>query len=128
MAQSQRREYLIGYLLQERPEYAGLLIPMGEEEQRRLLRSLMNLRPPAPISGEFLRVQDDYLRERLEDYRAVLRLPMVTGRDLIAAGIPPGPHMSALLARARALHFADLPRKAVLDTLLREYRTAAPEP
>ena len=69
-----------------------------------------------------------FLRERLEDYRAVLRLPMVTGRDLIAAGIPPGPHMSALLARARALHFADLPRKAVLDTLLREYRTAAPEP
>ena len=67
MAQSQRREYLIGYLLQERPEYAGLLIPMGEEEQRRLLRSLMNLRPPAPISGEFLRVQDEYLRERLKE-------------------------------------------------------------
>ena len=40
MAQSQRREYLIGYLLQERPEYAGLLIPMGEEEQRRLFAAL----------------------------------------------------------------------------------------
>ena len=52
MTQSQRREYLIRCLLQERPEYAGLPIPMGEEEQRRLLRSLMNLRPPAPISGE----------------------------------------------------------------------------
>ncbi len=73
MAQSQRREYLIGYLLQERPEYAGLLIPMGEEEQRRLLRSLMNLRPPAPISGEFLRVQDEYLRERLKE-RGVTQL------------------------------------------------------
>ena len=73
MAQSQRREYLIRCLLQERPEYAGLPIPMGEEEQRRLLRSLMNLRPPAPISGEFLRVQDAYLRERLKE-RGVTQL------------------------------------------------------
>ena len=73
MTQSQRREYLIRCLLQERPEYAGLPIPMGEEEQRRLLRSLMNLRPPAPISGEFLRVQDAYLRERLKE-RGVTQL------------------------------------------------------
>lgn len=77
MAQSQRREYLIGYLLQERPEYAGLLIPMGEEEQRRLLRSLMNLRPPAPISGEFLRVQDAYFQERLKE-RGVTKLEALT--------------------------------------------------
>ena len=73
MTQSQRREYLIRCLLQERPEYAGLPIPMGEEEQRRLLRSLMNLRPPAPTSGEFLRVQDEYLRERLKE-RGVTQL------------------------------------------------------
>ena len=77
MAQSQRREYLIGYLLQERPEYAGLPIPMGEEEQRRLLRSLMNLRPPAPISGEFLRVQDAYFQERLKE-RGVTKLEALT--------------------------------------------------
>lgn len=77
MAQSQRREYLIGYLLQKRPEYAGLLIPMGEEEQRRLLRSLMNLRPPAPISGEFLRVQDAYFQERLKE-RGVTKLEALT--------------------------------------------------
>ena len=67
MTQSQRREFLIHYLLHERQEYTGVSLPTGEEEQRRLLRSLMNLRPPAPISGEFLRVQDAYLRERLEE-------------------------------------------------------------
>lgn len=67
MTQSQRREYLIHYLLQERQEYTGVSLPTGEEEQRRLLRSLMNLRPPAPISREFLRVQDEYLRERLKE-------------------------------------------------------------
>ena len=73
MAQSQRREYLIHYLLQERREYTGVSLPTGEEEQRCLLRSLMNLRSPAPISGEFLRVQDEYLRERLKE-RGVTQL------------------------------------------------------
>ncbi|MBQ5706907.1 MAG: protein-ADP-ribose hydrolase, partial [Peptococcaceae bacterium] len=33
--------------------------------QKRLLRSLMNVRSPKPISEEFLRVQDDYLQEEL---------------------------------------------------------------
>lgn len=73
MTQSQRSEYLIHYLLQERREYTGVSLPTGEKEQRRLLRSLMNLRPPAPISGEFLQVQDEYLRERLEE-RGVTQL------------------------------------------------------
>ena len=77
MTQSQRREFLIHYLLQERQEYTGVSLPAGEMEQRRLLRSLMNLRPPAPISGEFLRVQDEYLRERLEE-RGVTQLEELT--------------------------------------------------
>ena len=67
MTQSQRREYLIGCLLQERPEYAGLSLPIEEKDQRRLLRSLMNVRPPAPVSEEFLQVQDEYLQERLKE-------------------------------------------------------------
>ena len=73
MTQSQRREFLIHYLLQERQEHTGVSLPTGEEKQRRLLRSLMNQRPPAPIEGEFLRVQDDYLRERLGE-RGVTQL------------------------------------------------------
>ena len=68
---------------------------------------------------------EPFLRERLEDYRAMLRLPMVTGRDLLAAGIPAGPHMSALLARARTLHFAGMRQELVLQTLLQEYRQRA---
>ena len=68
---------------------------------------------------------EPFLRERLEDYRAILRLPMVTGRDLLAAGIPSGPHMSALLARARTLHFAGMRREVVLQTLLQEYQQRA---
>ncbi len=73
MTQSQRRETLIHYLLHERQEYTGVSLPTGEEKQRRLLRSLMNVRPPAPASPEFLRVQDEYLRERLKE-RGVTQL------------------------------------------------------
>ena len=41
----------------------GAEIPAGEGEQKRLLRSLLNIRPPLPAGGDFLEVQDAYLRE-----------------------------------------------------------------
>ena len=76
MTQSQRRSYLIEKLLQERREYMRVSLPT-EEEQRRLLRGLMNLRPPAPVSGEFLQVQDAYFQERLKE-RGVTKLEALT--------------------------------------------------
>lgn len=63
MNQEERRMYLIRSLLNERKEYRDLQIPAGEADQRRLLRSLFNIRPPSPISTEFLEVQDEYLGE-----------------------------------------------------------------
>jgi O-acetyl-ADP-ribose deacetylase (regulator of RNase III) len=42
-----------------------MAIPSDETEQKRLLRSLMNIRAPKPIGGEFLRVQNEYLQEEL---------------------------------------------------------------
>lgn len=56
--------WLIDYLLREEPQYAGTRIPEDTDEQRQLLRALMNVRPPRPISDEFLRIQDAYLQER----------------------------------------------------------------
>lgn len=38
-------------------------IPSDEMEQRKLLRSLFNIRMPAWISEDFLKVQDEYLQE-----------------------------------------------------------------
>ncbi len=46
-------------------------------EKRQLLRSLMNVRPPAPVSGEFLKVQDAYLSGRLAE-RGVTKLQDLT--------------------------------------------------
>ena len=64
MTQTKRREYLIQYLLNEQPNN-HTAIPDDVQSQKRLLRSLMNVRIPKPIGDEFLRVQDEYLQEEL---------------------------------------------------------------
>ncbi|MCM1188221.1 MAG: protein-ADP-ribose hydrolase [bacterium] len=65
MTHSEKRIYLIKELLSERPQYRAVEIPDDEEEQKRLLRSLMNVRSPRPIGAEFLKVQDEYLSEEV---------------------------------------------------------------
>lgn len=61
MTQEERRTRLIRILQEEMPQYRGILIPPREEEQEKLLRSLMNVRPPQPAGQEFLDIQDAYL-------------------------------------------------------------------
>lgn len=63
MNQSERRIYLIKRLLEERSDCAGMQIPSGSEAQRRLLRSLMNIRMPGAIDADFLKIQDKYLTQ-----------------------------------------------------------------
>lgn len=63
MNQSERRNYLIQMLLKEQPQYAKMQIPKKSEEQKTLLRALMNVRMPGELSEEFLRIQDTYLAE-----------------------------------------------------------------
>ena len=62
MNQSERRKFLIRELLQENAQYQDCEIPVREEEQKRLLRGLMNIRCPGQISRDFLKVQDEYLQ------------------------------------------------------------------
>lgn len=64
MTQDERRKYLIEYLLKEEIRFRRQPIPTDVQGQRDLLRSLMNVRMPRPISDEFLQIQDDYLQER----------------------------------------------------------------
>ena len=61
MTQTERRLYLIEYLLSERGE--RIEIPRDEYNQKRLLRSLFNIRMPRETSEEFLQIQDAYLQE-----------------------------------------------------------------
>lgn len=64
MTQSERREYLIEYLLKEDRKIFRQKMPSDKEGQENLLHSLMNVRMPKPASEEFLKVQDEYLKER----------------------------------------------------------------
>lgn len=63
MEQTERRKYLIEYLLSERNESAE--IPNDAEAQKRLFRALVNVRMPKSASREFLKIQGEYLREEL---------------------------------------------------------------
>ncbi len=67
MTQNEKRIYLIRELLAEQPDYGDVEIPDNKEEQKQLLRSLMNVRPPRPAGKEFLRVQDEYLSSRVRE-------------------------------------------------------------
>lgn len=53
MTQDERREYLLQYLLKEEARFDRQRIPTDKQGQENLLRSLMNIRPPRPVSGEF---------------------------------------------------------------------------
>lgn len=67
MTQEERLLYLIKYLINENHELKSLNIPPEETARKRLLRSLMNVRPPQPATKDFLKVQDEYLqREQAE--------------------------------------------------------------
>lgn len=61
MTHDEQRIWLIRYLLSEKMEYAAVHIPDNVQSQKDLLRSLMNVRPPAPVSREFINIQDEYL-------------------------------------------------------------------
>lgn len=66
MNQSERRRYLIQELLNEHREYSQFAIPEDTQGQKDLLRGLLNVRAPKMLSREFLRIQDEYLKEETE--------------------------------------------------------------
>lgn len=65
--QAQRLEYLVEGFKIDSGEYRDLVTPDDTAGRQRLLRSLMNIRMPGKMSGDVLKVQDDYLRERAEE-------------------------------------------------------------
>ena len=67
MTQDERRSFLIEYLLNESDEYRGQDIPRDEDGKKFLLRALFNVRPPRTASEEFIRVQDEYLKEAVSE-------------------------------------------------------------
>ena len=62
-----RIDILIRYLIAEEPQYSEIQIPSDLQGKRDLFRALRNVRPPRPVSGEFLRLQDEELQTQLQE-------------------------------------------------------------
>ena len=75
-------------LLAEMPEYQLQAREFSQDTagQRRLLRSLMNVRPPMPLKQEFLAMQDELLSAERDNKGVVdgIALPTVSGHPQIA--------------------------------------------
>ena len=80
MNQTERRVFLIQELLKEEPRYRRIAIPGDQQEQKDLLRSLMNVRMPGAVSEAFLTVQDEYLKEAIAE-KGITSLDALTPAD-----------------------------------------------
>ena len=81
MTQNQRLDYLVEKFKTDSVQYEDLKTPKDTEGKRRILRSLMNIRMPRRMDESVLRVQDDYLKERIRENGVVERSDIPVIRD-----------------------------------------------
>ena len=67
MTQNERLAYLVEEFKIDSIRYKDLATPPDTEGKKQLLRSLMNIRMPGEMPGEVLKVQDEYLQERIRE-------------------------------------------------------------
>ena len=67
MTQEERLASLTEAFIRESDGYRHLEVPRNPEEQRRLLRSLMNIRLPRPLPEDIQQMQDEYLKEQARE-------------------------------------------------------------
>lgn len=124
---------LIKYVLNQTELHMRPNMLFGSQSKKKKTRQLFDLSVSpndlillsrADASGKldepYREENEIWLRERLEDYHQRLQLPMVTGQDLIAAGLKPDKNFSALIQRARILHFSGLDKRNALHQVLAE--------
>ena len=59
-----------------------------------------------------------FLKQRLQEYERIMALPYVTGADLTASGLYPGPYFSKALAFAHKLRLSGVPKQQALQQTL----------
>ena len=70
-SQEERLDYLVKELCNDSVKYRKMIIK--KSEKRMIMRALMNIRMPKPISKEFLEVQDEFLQEEVRK-RGIVQL------------------------------------------------------
>lgn len=65
--QEERLNYLVEEFKADSDEYKELQTPDNTEGKKRILRSLMNIRMPGKMDDAVMKVQDEYLKERIHE-------------------------------------------------------------
>ncbi len=65
--QDQRLDFLVEEFKADSVQYRNLQTPVDTDGKRRILRSLMNIRMPKMMPPAVLRIQDEYLKERIRE-------------------------------------------------------------
>ena len=82
-----RLDTLIKTLIDEDPQFSEIQIPDDLPSKRDLFRALRNVRPPLPVSEEFLHLQDEELQEQLNE-KGIVDCPMCRcrfGKEILRA-------------------------------------------
>jgi len=74
--QAERLDYLLKNFKEDSVHYRDLEVGDDYEEKRMLLRSLMNIRDPKPISEDMIRIQDEFLAEEAKE-KGIVSLDMI---------------------------------------------------
>ncbi|MBR1457135.1 MAG: protein-ADP-ribose hydrolase [Oscillospiraceae bacterium] len=88
MTQDERLDLLVERFKADSAYYKDLRVGSGTEEKRTALRSLMNVRPPRPMDGQTLLLQDEYLRERSAERGVVTLGEIPTIREQYGSARP----------------------------------------
>ena len=77
-------DYLIDELIKEDQRFSNIEIPDNIEDKKDLYRALRNIREPKPISGEYLSIQDEYLKEEIKNKGIVNEKDIPYDLDIIS--------------------------------------------
>lgn len=83
MNQEEKLDYLLEELLKESKQMQH--IGIKRTEKRNILRSLMNIRMPGPVSDEFSSIQDEFLMQEAKEKGIVSRTEIPTVREAFGA-------------------------------------------
>ena len=72
MKQGERLDYLVEEFKRDSEQYKSIRTPGDTDGKRIILRSLMNVRMPGMMPAEVLKVQDEYLQERIRENGIVM--------------------------------------------------------
>lgn len=86
MDQKERLDYLVQYLCEDSVVYKDAIVK--DKQKRQMMRSLMNIRMPKPVSKEFIQIQDEFLQEEAVEKGIVKTDDLPTVKEMLNVQFP----------------------------------------